>query len=448
MTAAETIAAVATPPGKGGVGIVRVSGPAAAAVAEAVLGRRPTPRYAEYAAFRDAAGEVLDQGLALFFPGPHSFTGEDVLELQGHGGPVVMDRLLAAVTAAGARVARPGEFSQRAFLNGKLDLAQAEAVADLIDASSEQAARSALRSLDGAFSGAVTDLAEAVTDLRVYVEAAIDFPEDEVDFLAEGQVAERLAELRERLAAVQAQARAGAVLREGMTVVLAGRPNVGKSSLLNALAGRETAIVTEVPGTTRDLLREHLDLDGLPLHVIDTAGLRESGDPIEQEGVRRAWDQIAAADRLLLVVEDAAGIGDAERSILERLPADLPRTVVRNKVDRTGRAAGLEEGADGTEVALCARTGEGVERLKRHLQESMGYAGGEGAFAARRRHLEALAEAADHLEAGAAVLAQDHAGELLAEELRSAHAALGAITGAFTSEDLLDRIFAGFCIGK
>ena len=448
MTAAETIAAVATPPGQGGVGIVRVSGPAAAAIAAAVLGRCPVPRSAEYGPFRDAKGEVVDHGLALFFPGPQSFTGEDVLELQGHGGPVVMDRLLAAATAAGARVARPGEFSQRAFLNGKLDLAQAEAVADLIEASSEQAARSALCSLEGAFSGAVTELAEAITELRVYVEAAIDFPEDEVDFLAEGQVAERLAGLRERLAAVQARARAGAVLREGMTVVLAGRPNVGKSSLLNALAGRETAIVTEVPGTTRDLLREHLDLDGLPLHVIDTAGLRESGDPIEQEGVRRAWDQIAAADRLLLVVEDAAGVGPEEAAILERLPADLPRTLVRNKVDQSGRAPGIEEGAEATEVALCARSGEGVDRLKHHLQAAMGYAGGEGAFAARRRHLDALAEAADHLDAGAAVLAESRAGELLAEELRAAHTALGAITGAFTSEDLLERIFSSFCIGK
>ncbi len=448
MTDVDTIAALATPPGRGGVGIVRVSGPGSAAIAQAILGRVPPPRHADYLPFRSPAGEVLDQGLALYFPGPHSFTGEDVLELQGHGGPIIMDRLLAAVLALGARPARPGEFSERAFLNGKLDLAQAEAIADLIDSSSEQAARSALRSLQGAFSACIHGLVEGLIELRLYVESAIDFPEEEIDFLVDGVIEARLGALQQRLAEVQRSARQGQLLKEGMTVVLAGRPNAGKSSLLNALAGQESAIVTAIPGTTRDILREQITIDGMPLHVIDTAGLRDSDDPVEQEGIRRAWAAIEKADRVLLVVDDTVGVQQEEEGILARLPSTLPVTVVRNKSDLSGRPPGQTEGPLGMEIALSAHSGEGLEALRRHLKATVGYEStGEGVFMARRRHLNALAEAEERLESAAALLARRQ-GELLAEELRLAQHALGEITGEFTSEDLLGRIFTSFCIGK
>jgi tRNA modification GTPase len=444
----DTIAAQATPPGRGGVGIVRISGPKAAECATAILGHCPRPRYAEYLPFSDLAGEVVDEGLALYFPGPNSFTGEDVLELQGHGGPVVMDRLLAIVQQLGVRLARPGEFSERAFLNGKLDLAQAEAIADLIDASSEQAARSALRSLRGEFSQRVHELVERLTELRIYVESAIDFPEEEIDFLADGEVQRRLDGIRATLAAVQAAAQQGSLLKEGMTVVLAGLPNAGKSSLLNALAGQESAIVTEIAGTTRDVLREQINLDGMPLHIIDTAGLRESTDAVEQEGIRRAWREIGQADRLLLLVDDGRGVTEEERAILERLPRGLSVTVIRNKCDLSGHAAAVEEGELGTEIRLSAKTGEGLELLRRHLEQSIGYqGGGEGSFMARRRHLDALARAEANLQNGERLL-QQGAGELLAEELRLAQQALGEITGEVSSDDLLGRIFSSFCIGK
>jgi tRNA modification GTPase len=444
----DTIAAQATPPGRGGVGIVRISGAKAAECATAILGHCPRPRYAEYLPFSDLAGEVVDEGLALYFPGPNSFTGEDVLELQGHGGPVVMDRLLAIVQQLGVRLARPGEFSERAFLNGKLDLAQAEAIADLIDASSEQAARSALRSLRGEFSQRVHELVERLTELRIYVESAIDFPEEEIDFLADGEVQRRLDGIRATLAAVQAAAQQGSLLKEGMTVVLAGLPNAGKSSLLNALAGQESAIVTEIAGTTRDVLREQINLDGMPLHIIDTAGLRESTDAVEQEGIRRAWREIGQADRLLLLVDDGRGVTEEERAILERLPRGLSVTVIRNKCDLSGHAAAVEEGELGTEIRLSAKTGEGLELLRRHLEQSIGYqGGGEGSFMARRRHLDALARAEANLQNGERLL-QQGAGELLAEELRLAQQALGEITGEVSSDDLLGRIFSSFCIGK
>jgi len=444
----DTIAAQATPPGRGGVGIVRISGPLAGECARAILGHCPKPRYAEYLPFAEPNGEVIDEGLALYFPAPNSFTGEDVLELQGHGGPVVMDRLLSLVQRLGVRLARPGEFSERAFLNDKLDLAQAEAIADLIDASSEQAARSALRSLRGEFSARVHQLVERLTELRMYVESAIDFPEEEIDFLADGEVQRRLDGIRETLAAVQAAAQQGSLLKEGMTVVLAGLPNAGKSSLLNALAGQESAIVTEIAGTTRDVLREQINLDGMPLHIIDTAGLRESADAVEQEGIRRAWREIEQADRLLLLVDDARGVTAEEQAILARLPEGLATTVVRNKADLTGNPPSLSEDELGTMIRLSAKTGEGIELLRDYLKQSMGYQGsGEGSFMARRRHLDALERAAGNLLRGDRLL-QQGSGELLAEELRLAQLALGEITGEVSSDDLLGKIFASFCIGK
>ncbi|MFO7592532.1 MAG: tRNA uridine-5-carboxymethylaminomethyl(34) synthesis GTPase MnmE [Pseudomonadota bacterium] len=444
----DTIAAQATPPGRGGVGIVRISGSQSRECAEAILGHCPKPRYAEYLSFFGVDGEVLDEGIALFFPGPNSFTGEDVLELQGHGGPVVMDRLLAQVQRLGVRLARPGEFSERAFLNDKLDLAQAEAIADLIDAGSEQAARSALRSLRGEFSARVHELVESLTELRMYVESAIDFPEEEIDFLADGQVQSRLNRIRDSLAAVQEAAQQGSLLKEGMTVVLAGLPNAGKSSLLNALAGEESAIVTEIAGTTRDILREQINLDGMPLHVIDTAGLRESADAVEQEGIRRAWREIERADRVLLLVEDASGVTDEEKAILKRLPEGPAITVVRNKADLSGNSPEIVDGELGSEIRLSAKTGEGVGLLREYLEKTMGYqGGGEGSFMARRRHLDALERAAANLVNGDQLL-QQGSGELLAEELRLAQSALGEITGELSSDDLLGKIFASFCIGK
>lgn len=444
----DTIAAQATPPGRGGVGIVRISGPRAGECAEVILGHCPRPRYAEYLPFSDRDGEVVDEGLALYFPGPNSFTGEDVLELQGHGGPVVMDRLLAIVRQLGIRLARPGEFSERAFLNGKLDLAQAEAIADLIDAGSEQAARSALRSLRGEFSSRVHALTERLTELRMYVESAIDFPEEEVDFLGDGEVADRLMGIRTTLSAVQATAQQGSLLKEGMTVVLAGLPNAGKSSLLNALAEQESAIVTDIAGTTRDVLREEINLDGMPLHIIDTAGLRESADVVEAEGIRRAWREIEQADRLLLLVDDSSGVTPEEKLILDRLPHGLHVTVVRNKCDLSGHAAEMRSSDLGIEIRLSAKTGEGLAILRDHLKQSMGYqGGGEGSFMARRRHLDALARAEAGLHTADELLRQG-AGELLAEELRLAQQALGEITGEVSSDDLLGKIFSSFCIGK
>jgi len=445
--AADTIAAIATPPGRGGVGIVRVSGPAAATVAGQLLPRLPGPRHAEYLPFLGADGEPLDRGIVLYFPAPHSLTGEHVLELQGHGGPVVLDLVLQRILGLGVRPARPGEFSERAFLNGKLDLAQAEAIADLIDGASQQAARSALRSLEGALSDQVNALAEDLVQLRVHVESAIDFADEDIDLLVPGQIAPRLQALLDRLRTLLRQAEQGSLLREGMTAVIAGRPNVGKSSLLNQLARRESAIVTDLPGTTRDLLREHISLDGLPLHIIDTAGLRETGDVVEQEGVRRAWEAIHSADRLLLLVDDRDGIGPYERQVLERVAGSPPVTVVRNKIDLTGTPPGLSDGALGPEVALCAKTGSGLDGLRRHLEQVMGYHG-EGSFTARRRHLDALRRAQILLMETAGRYAVDQAGELLAEDLRQAQHCLGEITGEYTSDELLGQIFATFCIGK
>jgi len=449
MATSDTIAAVATPPGRGGVGIVRVSGVLSAAIAEALAGDVPRPRRAGLRRFRDGAEQLIDEGIVLFFPAPHSFTGEDVLELQGHGGPVVMDLLLARVLELGARVARPGEFSERAFLNGKLDLAQAEAVADLIDSGSAEAARAAMRSLQGEFSQRVQALVEALIELRIYVEAAIDFPEEEIDFLADGHIAGRLQGLAECFDALRAAASQGRLLRDGMTVVIAGRPNAGKSSLLNCLAGREAAIVTAVPGTTRDVLREYISLDGMPLHIIDTAGLRESMDIVEQEGIRRAWQEILAADRILMVVDDQVGMTGEEQQWCEQLPADSAITVLYNKIDLTGKAPALWEGAWGTEILLSAKTRTGLDLLRDHLKACMGYQGtSASSFMARRRHLDAMERAGKALQAARYQLEVVRAGELVAEELRQAQVALAEITGEFTSEDLLSRIFSSFCIGK
>ncbi|MDX1434545.1 MAG: tRNA uridine-5-carboxymethylaminomethyl(34) synthesis GTPase MnmE [Gammaproteobacteria bacterium] len=445
----DTIAAVSTAPGRGGIGIVRVSGPAAAGIAEGVLGRVPEVRRVHFGAFRDAAGEVIDRGVALFFRGPGSYTGEDVLELHGHGGPVVLDMVLAAVLEGGARAARPGEFSERAFLNGRMDLAQAEAVADLIDAGSRAAARSAVRSLDGAFSSRVQALAAELTEVRAHIEACIDFPEEEVDFLADTELEHRLDALGEELAALSRGAGRGVLLAEGVRVVIAGRPNVGKSSLLNLLAGRDSAIVTDVPGTTRDLLREHIELDGLPLHVIDTAGIRAPGDAVEAHGVERAWHAIESADALLLVVDDRSGPGEAEDAILARVPDGVTRIVVRNKIDLSGADADSRAREGGLEVRMSARTGAGIEALESALKACVGYElGDQGTYMARRRHLDALARSRAAVDAAGEALRVRAAGELAAEELRQAHKALGEITGEVTSDDLLGAIFARFCIGK
>ena len=444
----DTIAALATPPGRGGVGIIRVSGPLARHVAQATLGHCPQPRYAEYLPFHDQTGNVLDQGLALYFPAPHSFTGEDVLELQGHGGPVVMDMLLHSVIQHGARMARPGEFSERAFLNDKLDLTQAEAIADLIDAGSEQAARTALRSLQGAFSAAIHELVAEVTRLRVYVEAAMDFPEEEIDFLSEGRVAAQVQGLQARLDTIMQQAQQGSLIREGINVVLVGQPNAGKSSLLNALSKREAAIVTDIPGTTRDVLREEILLDGLPLHILDTAGLRESGDIVEQEGMRRTWQAVEQADLLVVLVDDALGFTEVEQSILDRVGSKLHRVVLYNKCDKTGRPVGVVSSEPYPVLAISATHGNGLAELSATIRSLVGMQQqSEGSFMARRRHLTALQIAATHLQQ-AADQAQQREGELVAEELKQVQQHLGEITGEVSSDDLLGEIFSSFCIGK
>ena len=445
----DTIAALATPAGRGGVGIIRISGPRTGEIAQQILGKLPRPRQAAYVPFHDLDGKAIDTGLALYFPRPHSFTGEDVLELQGHGGPVVLDLLLQQTLQLGARLARPGEFSERAFLNDKIDLAQAEAIADLIEAGSEQAARSAMQSLQGVFSDWVHATVEALTQLRMFVEAAIDFPEEEIDFLADERVSDKLRLLHEDIERVMWTAHQGQLLREGMRIVLAGQPNTGKSSLLNALAGRESAIVTEVPGTTRDVLKEEINIDGMPLHIIDTAGLRESTDVVEQEGIRRTWREIEQADCILLLMDDRAGFGVAEQALLDRLPRHIPVTRIFNKIDLSGAVAELLEDKQGIKLHMSAKTGEGIDLLRDHLKTRVGYQGStNGVFMARRRHLDALERARAHIETGRQQLQMQHAGELLAEELRLAQQALSEITGEVSSDELLGRIFASFCIGK
>ena len=447
MTAtAETIVAIATPAGAGGVGILRVSGVRSREIALALTGKNPEPRIVHFSAFRDVDGGVLDRGLVVFFPAPRSFTGEDVLELHAHGSPVVLDLMLRRICALGARQARPGEFSERAFLNGKLDLAQAEAVADLIASGSESAARAALRSLEGDFSRAVRNIFEGLVHLRAWLEAALDFPEEEIDFLSAPQLTEQLAVLRTRTDELLAAARRGVVLRDGLHVVIVGRPNAGKSSLLNALAQSERAIVTAVPGTTRDVLRESVNLDGIALTLVDTAGLRDSDDVVEQEGIRRARAELTQADVVILVSETSHIAED--RRLLDGAAAGATRLIVHNKIDLSGEPARRDDTDAAVHIWLSAQNGSGLDLLRAELARLAGRGeGAHGAFSSRRRHVQALEVVARHLAVAGAQL-QQRAGELAAEELRQAQQALGEITGEFTSDDLLGRIFSTFCIGK
>lgn len=469
----DPIVAIATAPGRGAVGIVRVSGKSLGPLVHALCGRELRPREATYLPFRDAQGQAIDQGLALYFPAPHSFTGEDVLELQAHGGPVVLQLLLARCLQAaqgpanegsvlpGLRVAQPGEFTERAFLNDKIDLAQAEAIADLIDASTEAAARSASRSLTGAFSHEIHALRDALIHLRMLVEATLDFPEEDIDFLEKADARGQLERLQTTLAQVRQRAQQGALLREGIKVVIAGQPNAGKSSLLNALAGAELAIVTPIAGTTRDKVEQTIQIEGVPLHVIDTAGLRDSDDEVERIGIARAWTEIEGADAVLFLhdlsrmdlPEYLAADAAVAASMLQKIPASVPVIDVWNKTDCVG--TGFEETAsDGVSsrrsVRISARTGSGLEALRRILLEVAGWQSApEGIYIARARHVQALAQVDTHLEQAAAqLLVASPALDLLAEELRLAQNALGAITGEFSSDDLLGVIFSSFCIGK
>ena len=449
MAHPDTIVAAATPPGRGGIGIVRLSGSKTPEIAAVILGELPVARRATLARFADRNRETIDVGLALFFPAPHSYTGEHMLELQGHGGPLVIEALIVRIEELGARRALPGEFTQRAFLNDKLDLAQAEAICDLIDAGSSEAARAAMRSLQGEFSAMVHGLTEAVIELRTHVEAAIDFSDEDIDPLADRQMQERLNSVLQHFAAIEQSARQGRLLREGMTVVLAGAPNAGKSSLLNRLAGYDAAIVTPHPGTTRDVLREHIHIDGMPLHVLDTAGLRASDNAAEEEGIRRAHAEMSRADRVLFVIdaaEDAAA--DAYARARPQLPQGIPVTLVFNKSD-LARGIPLDDTVSGPpRIALSALTGVGLEMLRAHLKACMGYRSVDsGTVSARQRHLDALTRARRHVEQACA-LAERHEAELVAQELRDSQQCLCEITGEFTAEDLLGRIFASFCVGK
>lgn len=441
----DTIVAAATPPGTGGVGIVRISGPDADEIARGLVGELPAPRVAAHRGFVGASGEAIDSGIVLFFPAPGSFTGENVVELQGHGGPVVVSLIVDAAVALGARIAEPGEFTKRAFLNDKIDLAQAEAVADLIGSGTEQAARAALRSLTGAFSEHVGRVANEVERLRLFVEAAIDFPEEEVDFLSDEQLQSAIAAADNSFAELIAQTRVGRVLRDGYRVVIVGKPNAGKSSLMNRLSGEDTAIVTEVAGTTRDILREQINIDGLAVELVDTAGLRNDPDRIEAEGIRRAREALQSADAVLWIQDATDGKNSA---INEELPEDVPIIVVRNKVDLTQEAAGVDEDNDQL-VRLSAKSGAGLIDLRTQMRRLAGYKDlGEQTVTARRRHVDAMRRARAHFDAGRKALAEERAGELFAEELRLAHRALGEITGATSSDDLLGMIFTEFCIGK
>jgi tRNA modification GTPase len=450
----DTIVAQATAPGRGGVGIIRISGNLASSVAQIILGKLPKTRKAEYLPFSDTNNNLVDQGIALFFKAPNSFTGEDVLELQGHGGQVVLDMLLNAILKIPRlRIARPGEFSERAFLNDKLDLAQAEAIADLIDASSEQAAKGALRSLQGAFSKHIHTLVEQVIHLRMYVEAAIDFPDEEIDFLSDGKIQKDLEIIIKSFETLRQQTKQGALLREGMRVVIAGKPNAGKSSLLNALAGRDAAIVTDIAGTTRDVLKEHIHLDGMPLHIIDTAGLRDSPDKVEKIGIERAWKEIKQADRVLFMLDSTESIETHPEKIwpdfYQKLPKNIGLSVIRNKIDLSKEPIGFDDSGDYPVISISASNEQGLSYLTDHLKDCMGFnASTEGQFIARRRHLDAIDRAAEHLYLGKHQLEEHLAGELLAEELRLTQQHLNEITGEFSSDDLLTKIFSSFCIGK
>lgn len=446
MASNDIIAALATAPGRSGVGVIRVSGPRLASLVEGVIGRVLEPRRATLVQFRDARGAAIDEGIALFFSAPHSYTGEDVLELHGHGGPVVLHLLLKRCLELGARVAEPGEFTRRAFLNDKLDLAQAESVADLIDATTAEAAHCAVRSLRGEFSKQIQRLIENVIELRALVEATLDFPEEEIDFLKDADAEARLRSTQRQLEAVLEASRQGSLLREGMYIVLAGQPNVGKSSLLNRMAGEELAIVTDIPGTTRDTIRQVIDVCGVPAHIIDTAGLREPRDPVEIIGIARTWAAIEKADLVLLLIDATRGETAADREILERLPKRLRCIRIQNKIDLVSRAATIERRDGAIVIWLSAKTGEGIDLLREALLECVGWHSTvESVFLARARHLQALQHARTHLQQ-ASGLGREL--ELMAEELRLTHKALGTITGEFTADDLLGEIFSRFCIGK
>ncbi|GAB56504.1 tRNA modification GTPase mnmE [Glaciecola punicea ACAM 611] len=458
MTAAvfsnDTIVAQATAPGRGSVGIVRVSGPNAKPVAELLLKKCPVPRVATYQPFYNSQNHIIDQGIALYFAGPNSFTGEDILELQGHGGQVVMQLLIDTCLKSGlVRLAKPGEFSEQAFLNEKMDLTQAEAIADLIDASSQQAAKSALRSLQGEFSNQIRNLVDKVIYLRMYVEAAIDFPEEEIDFLADGIVQSNLHTIVTLLNKIMHQAKQGSLLRDGMRVVIVGRPNAGKSSLLNALSGKDSAIVTDIAGTTRDVLKEHIHIDGMPLHIIDTAGLRDDADTVEKIGIERAWQEIHNADRILFMVDAEQEPNSQPKDIwpefYDKLPANAAITVIRNKCDLIQEAPGIDNNQKYPVICLSAMAKLGIDTLTEHLKECMGFNQvGEDQVIARQRHITALINAQQHIDIGKDQLESAMAGELLAEELRIAQGYLNEITGEFSSDDLLSKIFSSFCIGK
>jgi tRNA modification GTPase len=443
--ARDTIVAAATPPGKGGIGIVRISGDDAEKLATALMGQIPEPRVATRATIRDNNGDEIDNGIALYFPGSTSYTGEPVVEFHGHGGPLVVASVIDAAVKLGARHAEPGEFSKRAFLNGKLDLVQAEAIADLIDSGTSQAARAALRSLSGSFSHAVENLQQQLVDLRLHVEAAIDFPEEEIDFLSDEDLLRKIEDCAEGFAKLQSEASIGRVLRDGLQLVIVGKPNVGKSSLLNLLSGQEAAIVTEVAGTTRDILREQIEIDGLAVELVDTAGLREDPDRIEAEGIRRAREALKNADGALWI-QDASEEPGGELD--EEIPDDIPLIILRNKIDVTGDTPGVTK-EDATTLNVSAKSGAGIDDLRSTIRRLAGYKDlGEGAFTARRRHVDAIARAHEHFRRGKEALEKNRAGELFAEDLRLSHETLGEITGALSSDDLLGRIFSEFCIGK
>ncbi|PMB54758.1 GTPase and tRNA-U34 5-formylation enzyme TrmE [Coxiella-like endosymbiont] len=454
----ETIAALATPAGRGGIGIIRVSGPSTLHIAKKIIGFIPKPRYATLSVFKDSEGSFLDEGVALYFPKPHSFTGEDVLELQGHGGPVIMDRLLKNVIQIGARLARPGEFCETAFLNNKIDLVQAEAVADLINASSEEAARSAIRSLQGKFSKRINELVRSLVELRTYIEAAIDFPTEEIDFLVEKIIEEKLEKLLKKVEEIEITAKQGALLQHGISVVIAGEPNVGKSSLLNLLSGQETAIVTDIAGTTRDILRELIYIDGIPIQLLDTAGLRITEDIVEKEGIQRTKKALEQADLILLIV-DTARVENAFQTsftmieqyltnISSKKETRVPIIVIENKIDLTGEQPSQQK-SDYLRIKLSVKTGDGIEILKEHLKEMVGLkTTNESTFMGRGRHCDAIKRSKTFLQRAYEQLVHQRAGELVAEDLLYAQNALSEITGEFTSDDLLGKIFSEFCIGK
>jgi tRNA modification GTPase len=448
----DTIVAIATPPGRGGVGIIRVSGPNVKHIAKTITGQLPQPRYATFTTFKSQQ-QIIDEGLILFFPSPHSFTGEDVIELHGHGGPVVLDQLLQYILQLGARLARPGEFSERAFLNDKIDLTQAEAIADLINATSAQAARSAVQSLQGKFSNSIHEIVKDLIHLRMMVEAAIDFPEEEIDFLTEQGVGNKLEKIISKIVNIRKSAKQGTLLQEGIKIVIAGKPNAGKSSLLNSLVEKEAAIVTDIAGTTRDVLREYINLDGLPLHIIDTAGLRQGQDIVEQEGVRRAKQEIKNADIILLVVDSSDKTKPAiKESLIEFIEEDMqniPIVIIKNKIDLTGEDSEISKLQNYPVIKLSVKENKGLDSLKEYIKKQAGFIQtGEGQFIARRRHLDCIDQAIALMQKGHEQLESHHAGELLAEDLRLAQQSLNEITGEFTSDDLLGKIFSSFCIGK